>query len=55
MSMAEVDRKTVEGRCQICDSYNLKGTWTCECGAVNISKNDKCWKCSRPRVTSNAP
>ncbi len=54
-SMVEVDRKTVEGRCQICDSYDLKGTWTCECGGVNVSKLDKCWKCAKPRVTSTSP
>lgn len=50
--MVEVDRKQVAGRCIICDSYNLKGTWTCECGGVNVSKNEKCWKCGLPRAAA---
>jgi hypothetical protein len=45
--MAEVKR---ELKCQICDSYNMKGMWQCECGFMNISMNTKCHKCGRPRL-----
>lgn len=49
--MAEVDQeKSKKGKCTICDAYNLKGTWTCECDAVNISRDAKCWKCGRKRL-----
>lgn len=44
--MVEVKK---ESTCQICDSYNMKGMWQCECGVMNVSKNAKCWKCGRPR------
>ncbi len=27
--MVEVKK---ESKCQICDSYNMKGMWQCECG-----------------------
>jgi len=45
--MVEVKK---ESTCQICDSYNMKGMWQCECGVMNVSKNVKCWKCGRPRT-----
>jgi hypothetical protein len=47
--MSEIPRKDNPARCAICDTYNLKGLWTCECGALNVSQNKECWKCSRPR------
>jgi hypothetical protein len=49
--MAEIDRKQIDGRCTVCDTYNMKGTWTCECGGVNVSKLARCWKCGRERAT----
>ena len=36
----------------ICESYGLKGTWTCVCDAVDISRDAKCWRCGRPRFES---
>jgi hypothetical protein len=44
--MVEVKK---ESKCQICDSYNMKGMWQCECGSMNVSKNIKCWKCGLTR------
>jgi len=38
-----------KGKCTLCETYDMKGTWTCECGAVNISREAKCWKCGRLR------
>lgn len=44
--MVEVKK---ESKCQICDSYDMKGMWQCECGVMNVSKNVKCWKCGLHR------
>ncbi len=50
--MVEVKK---ESKCQICDSYNMKGMWQCECGVMNVSKNVKCWKCGLPRDDADPP
>ncbi len=50
--MVEVKK---ESKCQICDSYNMKGMWQCECGVMNVSKNVKCWKCGLPRDETAEP
>ena len=47
--MSEIPRQDNPARCAMCDTYNLKGLWTCECGALNVSQNKLCWKCSRQR------
>jgi len=49
LRMAESEDKDSKGKCTLCETYNMKGTWTCECGAVNISREAKCWKCGRLR------
>lgn len=49
INMAEGDPELRKGKCTICESFNMKGTWTCECDAVNISRDIKCWKCGKPR------
>ncbi len=48
--MAEGDPEPRKGKCTICESFNMKGTWTCECDAVNTSRDLKCWKCGKPRI-----
>lgn len=48
-TMVEAKPEEVKSKCTICESFNLKGTWTCECDAVNISRDTKCWRCGRPR------
>lgn len=47
--MSEVRPGEGKPKCTICESFNLKGTWTCECDAINISRDTKCWRCGRPR------
>jgi hypothetical protein len=47
--MPEILRKDNPAKCAVCDTYNLKGLWTCECGALNVSSNKRCWKCSLER------
>jgi hypothetical protein len=47
--MAEGDPEQRKGKCTICESFNMKGTWTCECDAVNISRDIKCWRCGKAR------
>lgn len=53
--MSEIPRHANPARCAMCDSYNLEGLWTCECGALNISRNRICWKCSRRRKEESVP
>ncbi len=39
-------------RCAVCDTYDMKSLWKCdECEAMNVSKDESCWKCKvrRPR------
>jgi len=47
--MVEAKSEETKSKCTICESFNLKGTWTCECDAVNISRDSRCWRCGRPR------
>jgi hypothetical protein len=47
--MSEAKPGAGKPKCTICESFNFKGTWTCECDAVNISRDSKCWRCGRPR------
>lgn len=49
ITMAEARPEDPKGKCTLCQSFNMKGTWNCECGAVNISREAKCWRCGRPR------
>ncbi|MCE5296650.1 MAG: hypothetical protein LLG16_06050 [Euryarchaeota archaeon] len=44
--MSEVKKESV---CPICDTYNMKGMWQCECGFMNLSKDAKCRKCGKAR------
>jgi len=40
-------------KCAVCDTYDFKGMWKCECDAMNLGKNTECWKCGaerRPRA-----
>ena len=53
--MSEIRRQDNPARCAMCDTYNLDGLWTCECGALNVSRNKVCWKCSRPRDGTTVP
>jgi hypothetical protein len=53
--MTEIPRHDNPARCAICDTYNLKGMWTCECGALNVSRNQLCWRCSRRRDEAFVP
>jgi hypothetical protein len=50
-SVMDSDRgwEQVECRCEMCNTYDLRGLWKCECEALNVSKNQACWKCKRPR------
>jgi hypothetical protein len=53
--MSEIPMHEKPGRCAVCDTYNLKGLWTCECGALNVSVNKQCWKCQRERDGPSVP
>jgi hypothetical protein len=46
------ERAQVESRCEMCNTYDLRGLWKCECEALNISTNEACWKCSEKRPSS---
>jgi len=35
--------------CEMCNTYDLRGLWKCQCGSLNVSKNETCWKCSLRR------
>jgi hypothetical protein len=37
-------------KCAVCDTYDFKGMWKCGCDAMNVSKNDRCWKCGDPKI-----
>jgi hypothetical protein len=39
----------VEAKCEMCNTYDLRGIWKCECQALNVTKNEVCWKCQRQR------
>ncbi|MGD1060363.1 MAG: hypothetical protein ABR879_02775 [Methanomassiliicoccales archaeon] len=52
MPRDEKTREEAPSKCAVCDTYNFKGTWKCECDAVNVSKNEACWKCNAPRPKS---
>lgn len=52
MPRDEKTREEAPSKCAICDTYDFKGTWKCECDAVNVSKNELCWKCKAPRPKS---
>ncbi len=47
--MVEAKPGETKSKCTVCESFDLKGTWTCECDAVNISRDARCWRCGRPR------
>jgi hypothetical protein len=36
-------------KCVVCDTYDMKGMWKCECDALNISSAKMCWKCQKPK------
>jgi hypothetical protein len=38
-----------ESKCEMCNTYDLRGMWKCECEALNVNNNDLCWKCKQPR------
>ncbi|MBN1109943.1 MAG: hypothetical protein JXA45_04195 [Methanomassiliicoccales archaeon] len=47
--MAEKDPEKNKKECTFCEAYDFKGTWTCECDAINLSQDTKCWRCGRSR------
>ncbi len=53
MGTDEKERETgAPTKCAVCDTYDFKGTWKCECDAVNLSRSESCWKCKTPRPKS---
>ncbi len=34
-----------ESQCEMCNTYDLRGLWKCSCGALNVLKSERCWKC----------
>jgi hypothetical protein len=49
----ETKDKAGPSKCAVCDTYDFRGTWKCECDAINISRNYKCWKCGKERGENN--
>jgi len=48
--MGDKESPKQPSKCAVCDTYDFKGMWKCECDAMNLSKNKNCWKCGEPRM-----
>jgi hypothetical protein len=41
-------------KCVVCETYNMEGTWVCECEAINVGAAEACWKCKEPRQPTSS-